>query len=904
MKNILNKKYSALLSTILFTAFLGLFIISCGDKENKSGDEYAGGTNITGKPYGKETFGEVVKRRGLNAEDVLSAAKTFTPDNIKDEYVSLNSGGQEGNLPMYTIPSMRMLKYVPTNTLQPYSGFGYSEETYGMLEDGFIEGQKILWGDTHHPGFSEKDGVYNGKWAVINDKANPRLYVYDLKDWHVKQVVNSKVFRSNHGGAFFTPDSRYIMEASQYPAPMDWEYHELSEANFEKYWRGGLTYHRFDDEKGRINEDASFTFEFPPYTQDLSDAGKLNSYGWGFTNSFCTEMYYGGIESGRPPFEAGCSSRDVDYLHVTNWKKAEELLNNGTIKPMIVRGHKVIKMEDAVKHDLFFLVPEPKSPHGVDVDPTGEYIVVAGKLDSHAWVYKFEKIMNAIKNKKFEGTDRYGIPIIKLEDALHGSVEVGLGPLHNQYDSEKGVIYTSIYVDSRITKWDYINLKVLGYVPSHYNVGHLVSAYGDTQKPHGKYLISLNKLSIDRFNPVGPLHPQNHQLIDISGKGDPKVIYDLPLPMGEPHYTVLMHVDELISNDVYELGTNIATNKKSKYYTNLGEEKVEAKGDIVRIYGTIKDGKVTPENINVEQGQTVYIHLTNHGITKLDHYVYQISSYDKMYHYSPGETATIKFKAEKSGMYPLLIDSQNSPEKRKLSGYLAVTYNQSAETDRVLAYTDRINSDMKMQSFKPSAIELENLLPGELEYLNYGCSACHKFAEEFNGPDLYMVDLRRDDKWLKEWIMDPESKMKDADIEAMRQHYKLAMPNQNVSEEDANKIIAFLKAKSKQVKLDKESETAKTVTSNVDYGNGKQIYDGLCMACHATGVTGSPKFDEKARWETIAAQGLNVIENHAINGFQGEKGVMPPKGGNPALSDDDIKNAIKYMLSQAGVSAK
>ncbi|MEN8186703.1 MAG: Sec-dependent nitrous-oxide reductase [Bacteroidota bacterium] len=902
MKNILNKKYSSVLILGLFIITLGLLSISCGDKDKK-GDEYAGGTNISGKPYGKESFGDVVKRRGLNAEDVLSAAKTYTPDNLKDEYVSLNSGGQEGNLPMYTIPSMRMLKYVPTNTRQPYSGFGYSEETWGLLEDGFIDGQEILWGDTHHPGFSETEGIYNGRWAVINDKANPRVYIYDLNDWHVKQVIKSPIYRSNHGGCFFTPDSRYFMEASQYPAPLDWKYHELSEANFEKYWRGGLTYWRFDNEAGRVDEKASFTFEFPPYTQDLSDAGKLDSYGWGFTNSFCTEMYYGGIESGRPPFEAGCSSRDVDYLHVTNWKKAEELLKNGTIKPMMVRGHRVIKIADAVKHNLFFLIPEPKSPHGVDVDPTGQYIVVAGKLDSHAWVYKFDKIMDAINNKRFEGKDRYGIPIIKLEDALHGSVEVGLGPLHSQYDSKKGVIYTSIYVDSRITKWDYINLKVLGHVPSHYNVGHLVAASGDTQDPHGKYLISLNKLSIDRFNPVGPLHPQNHQLIDISGDGDPKVIYDMPLPMGEPHYTALMRIDQYKSNAVYPLGTNIATNKKSKYFTDLGAEKVDVKGNDVRIYGTIKDGKVTPENINVTQGQTVYLHLTNHGQSKLDHYVYQVSSYDKMYHYSPGETATIKFLAEKSGMYPLLMDSQNSPDKRQLIGYLAVNFNQKAETDRVLAYTDRINADMKMQSFKPSAIELENLLPGELEYLNYGCSACHKFAEEFNGPDLFMVDMRRDDKWLKEWIMDPESKMKDADIEAMRQHYKLAMPNQNVSDEDANKIIAFLKAKTEQVKKEKASEST-TETTGGDYGNGKETYDTKCMACHATGVTGAPKLDEKDRWAIIASQGMNVIQDHAVKGFQGKQGVMPPKGGFTDLSDDDIKNAIKYMLHQAGATAK
>jgi len=106
---------------------------------------------------------------------------------------------------------------------------------------------------------------------------------------------------------------------------------------------------------------------------------------------------------------------------------------------------------------------------------------------------------------------------------------------------------------------------------------------------------------------------------------------------------------------------------------------------------------------------------------------------------------------------------------------------------------------MQMQAFKPSSIEMKNLLEGEMEFLNYGCNACHKFGEDFNGPDLLMVDKRRNDQWLKEWIVDPESHMKDADIEAMRQQYKLAMPDQNVSDEDVDKIITYLKLKTEQI---------------------------------------------------------------------------------------------------------
>ena len=772
-------------------SFSLLFITSCGKKGST-------GNTADGAPRGDENMGEVVKRRGLNSQDVLAAAKTYTPDKLTDEYVTLNSGGQEGNMIMYTVPSMRLIKYVPTAARQPYNGYGYSVESMDMMKKGFIDNAEILWGDTHHPGFSETDGDYNGKWAAINDKANPRIFVISLKDWELKQIVQNPIFRSDHGGCFFTPNSEYIMEASQYPAPFDRKYYPLTQTSFEKHWRGGLTYWKFDDEKGKIDEKASFTFEFPPYTQDLSDAGKIASYGWGFTNSFCSEMYFGGIEKGRPPFEAGCSSKDVDYLHVTNWKKAAELIKNGKLKTKKINGMTVIPMEESIKHGLLYLIPEPKSPHGVDVDPTGDYIIVAGKLDSHAWVYSFAKIMKAIEEKNFEGHDTYGIPIIALETALHGSVEVGLGPLHNQYDKEKGIVYTSIYVDSRVTKWDYINLKVLGYVPSHYNIGHLVAAHGDTKHPHGKYLISLNKLSIDRFNPVGPLHPQNHQLVDISGD-EMHIIYDMPLPMGEPHYTSMIDVNNFNSITKYEVGTDIYANEKSPYATEADNEKVEVKGNTVEVFGTINNGQVTPKNISVDQGQKVIIHLTNLGQEKTDHYVYEVAAYDQMYRWRPGETATLEFVAEKAGTFPLLLDNVHSPENRQLQGYLAVKKNQAAENARLLAYSKRVQKDMQMQAFKPSSIEMKDLLPGEMEFLNYGCNACHKFGEDFNGPDLLMVDKRRSEKWLKEWILDPETHMKDPDIEAMRQRYKLAMPNQNVSEEDVVKIIDYLKARTEQV---------------------------------------------------------------------------------------------------------
>jgi len=150
-----------------------------------------------------------------------------------------------------------------------------------------------------------------------------------------------------------------------------------------------------------------------------------------------------------------------------------------------------------------------------------------------------------VDNKDFAGKDPWGIPILDMKKSMHTQVNVGLGPLHTQYDKEKGVVYTSLYVDSMVVRWDYLKGKVLNKIPIHYNIGHLVTAEGDTVDPDGKYLIALNKLAIDRFSPVGPLHPQNHQLIDITAGRPMQLLYDMPVPLGEPHYVQMIKADKL-----------------------------------------------------------------------------------------------------------------------------------------------------------------------------------------------------------------------------------------------------------------------------------------------------------------------------------------------------------------------
>ncbi|WP_275099916.1 Sec-dependent nitrous-oxide reductase [Sedimenticola hydrogenitrophicus] len=626
------------------------------------------GLGATSSAYSQASLEDVMKARGLTQKDLLAAAKTYTPTGGRDEYLVFASGGQSGQVIVYGIPSMRILKYIGVFTPEPWQGYGFDDESKAVLAQGRINGKDITWGDTHHPAFSETEGEYNGRFLFINDKANPRLAVIDLHDFETKQIVVNPFFKSEHGGAFVTPNTEYVMEATQYAAPYSKDFVPLSEFN-EKY-RGGLTYWKFDDKKGRLQPDQSFTFELPPYSQDLSDAGKNASYGWGFTNSFCSERYVGGIEKGRPPFEAGCSQKDTDFLHITNWKKAAELVAAGKVEKL--NGSYMIPMAQAIKEELLYLVPEPKSPHGVDVNPEGTHIIVSGKLDSHAWVYSWEKIQKAIAAKKFEGQDPYGIPIIALKDALHTQVAVGLGPLHTQYDAKKCTVYTSIYVDSMVTKWDYCEGKVLDQLHIHYNIGHLLAMEGDSVSPDGKYLVSLNKLAIDRFNPVGPLHPQNHQLIDISGD-KMQLLYDMPLPLGEPHYAVAIKADKLKPVVRYQSGWNSRADERSPYRTRAGREKVVKEDGVTHVYGTVIRSHITPEIIEVEEGDTVSIHLTNLERAQDETHGFALYGQSVNLSIEPGKTVSYTFTAEKAGVFPYYCTEFCSALHLEMQGYLLVT---------------------------------------------------------------------------------------------------------------------------------------------------------------------------------------------------------------------------------------
>lgn len=621
---------------------------------------------------------EIAADRGLSEDDINAALMTYTPSGQIDDYIMFASGGHSGQVFVVGMPSMRLLKTIGVFTPEPWQGYGYGDESHDELfAAGKIGETQLTWGDTHHPALSETAGDYDGEVLFINDKANARVAVIDLRDFETKQVIKNPLAINDHGGTFVTPDTEWVIEGGQYSAPLAWDYAPLED--FAEEYRGMITFWKFDREALRIDTEASFAMELPPYWQDVCDSGKKVSEGWIFCNSFNVEMATGmdpNDPEGSEPFEAGVSAGENDYLHIINLDKATAVAAAG--KTVEVNGFSMITLETAVEEDLLFFAPEPKSPHGVDIAPGGDYIVVSGKLDPHVTVYSFDKIQDAIAGGGID-TDDYGIPILGFDDVVEAQVEVGLGPLHTQFD-DQGYAYTSLFLDSDVARWSLGDpyredgWKLEGTVDVHYNIGHLVTAEGDTVSPDGKYLVALNKWSLDRFFHPGPLYPQNFQLVDISQPGDQmQVIYDMPIGNGEPHYAQIIKADKLSPYTVYpEVGWDPSIMAVDPDAPQIGTEGVIRDGNNVTVNMTLVRSHFTPERVEIKQGDHVTWNLTNVEMSEDATHGFAIAGYNINLSLEPGETATVEFEATEAGVFTYYCTEFCSALHLEMAGYFLV----------------------------------------------------------------------------------------------------------------------------------------------------------------------------------------------------------------------------------------
>jgi len=602
------------------------------------------------------------KAASSGASTTENAVATYVAPGQKDEYYLFYSGGHSGQIFVAGIPSMRHITTIPV--FAPYSGtgYGFDLETKKLLGD-------YTWGDVHHPGLSQTNGAYDGRWLFCNDNANNRVARISLSDFKTKEILGPIPNSSgNHGSSFITENTEYILVATRFSTPLPkGRYVELSE--YEKEFSGMVSGIKVDPDSGKMS--VGWQIKTPPIDFDLGSTGKGPSSGWAFWTSYNSEMAH-------DLMEVNASQADRDYAAFVNWRAAEKAVAEG--KAEMLEGVPVI---DPVKvPGVLYYVTIAKSPHGIDVDPSGRWICASGKLQPTTTVFDFQKVLAAIEAKNFDGEFR-GVPVLKYDAIVEGEVPVGIGPLHTQFDG-KGNGYTSLYIDSAVTKWKLppwtdeekkdLNKTVLDKIPVHYAIGHLVVGGSDTKNPYGKWLVAMNKMSKGRHISVGPSQPESSQLIDISGE-KMKMVYET-FTEPEPHFAQILKVDAIKPIEVYPKEENKDPNAvwdmKQAGVTRAGADDVQVKLIAVR-------SRFVPDKIEAKVGDTLTVHITNVEQTADMIHGFAISEHNLNVVMDPGETRTIQVKLTKPGIFPYYCTNFCSALHQEMQGYLSVKPADSAQ---------------------------------------------------------------------------------------------------------------------------------------------------------------------------------------------------------------------------------
>jgi nitrous-oxide reductase len=602
-----------------------------------------------------------------------AASKVYVAPGKYDEFYGFFSGGFSGQLAVYGLPSGRLFRVIPVFSQDGEKGYGYSEETKPMLmtSHGFIP-----WDDAHHPEFSMSNGTPDGRWIFINGNNTPRIARIDLKSFRTAEILEIPNSAGNHSSPFTSENSEYVVAGTRFSVPIKDK--DVSISSYKENFRGVVSFIKVDPSSGKMN--IAFQLLTPPYDYDLSHAGKGPSHDWFFFSCYNSEEQSSLLE-------VNASQKDKDFIMAVNWKKAEEYLAQGKAKDVpstyyhniydegthtasseVLNTTKMLDPKDCP--GMIYYMPCPKSPHGVDVDPSGEYIVGGGKLSTVIPVFSFSKMIKAIDEKQFDG-DMEGIPVLKYASVMAGEVQKpGLGPLHTEFDG-KGYAYTSMFVSSEVVKWKIGTWEVVDRAPSYYSVGHIMIPGGDTKSPWGKYLLVLNKITKDRYLPTGPELPQSCQLYDISGD-KMQLLLDFPT-IGEPHYAQAIPADLIVKNSlkIFKIDEN-----KNPYVTKSDKEaRVERKGNEVHVYATMIRSHFTPDNIEgIKLGDVVYFHLTNlEQDWDIPHGFAVMGNENSELLVMPGETATLKWIPKDIGIIPFYCTDFCSALHQEMQGYIRVS---------------------------------------------------------------------------------------------------------------------------------------------------------------------------------------------------------------------------------------